>query len=87
MKNYYYEFPETVSVFDQRGGGYYVLRNQQAGNLAEAAFRYATRIWEEDDEGVRIIKNYNALVDAHPRSLAYDEQEFLIVKLRAKNLL
>ena len=85
--NYYYEFPETVSVFDRTGGGYYVLRNQHGGNLAEAAFRYATRIWEESEDGVRIIKNYNALVDIKPGSLKYDEQEFLFVKLRAKTLL
>ena len=85
--NYYYEFPETVSVFDRQGGGYYVLRDHQAGNLAEAAFRYATRIWEEDSEGVRIIKNFNALVDLLPKPLVYDEQEFLLVKLRAKTLL
>ena len=85
--NYYYEFPENISVFDRHGGGYYVLRNQQAGNLAEAAFRYATRIWEEDAAGVRIIKNYNALVDTDPRPCKYDEAEFLLVKLKAKNLL
>lgn len=87
MSNYYYEFPENISVFDQHGGGYYVLRNQVSGNLAEAAFRYATRIWEEDSKGVRIIKNYNALLDIDPKPLQYNEQEFLLVKLRAKNLL
>ena len=87
MSNYYYEFPETVSVFDRHGGGYYVLRDQRAGNLAEAAFRYATRIWEEDKDGVRIIKNYNTLVDTKPRSLEYNEQEFLLIKLKSKDLL
>lgn len=85
--NYYYEFPENISVFDRHGGGYYVLRDQRAGSLAEAAFRYATRIWEEDGEGVRIIKNYNALADTQPGPLDYNEQEFLLVKLRAKTLL
>jgi hypothetical protein len=85
--NYYYEFPENISVLSRPGGGYYVLRNQQAGNVAEAAFRHATRIWEEDADGVRIIKNYNALVDTTPGPLEYNEQEFLIVKLRAKNLI
>ena len=87
MSNYYYEFPETVSVFDRQGGGYYVIRNQQSGNLAEAAFRYATRIWEEDKDGVRIIKNYNALSYNPPGLLSYNEAEFLLVKLRAKDLL
>lgn len=85
--NYYYEFPEIISVLGKRGGGYYVLSNQTGGNLAEAAFKYATRIWEEDKDGVRIIKNFNALVDTQPKSLKYNEQEFLLVKLRAKILL
>jgi len=85
--NYYYEFPETISVFDRKGGGYYVIRNQQGGNLAEAAWRYATRIWEEAADGVRIIKNYNALSYDKPGPLTYDEQEFLIVKLKARDLI
>ena len=85
--NYYYEFPENISVFGQQGGGYYVIRNQQSGNLAEVAFRHATRIWEEDGEGVRIIKNYNALSYDLPKTLNYNEAEFLLVKLRAKDLL
>jgi hypothetical protein len=78
--NYYYEFPESISVFSRPGGGYYVLRDQTPSHLAESAFKHATRVWEENTDGVRLIKR-------NGKSLKYNEQEFLIVKLSARDLI
>ena len=83
--NYYYEFTKEISVFGQSDCRYYVLRHDVA-NIKEAADRYAVRIWEEDNGQVKMTKNWNPLSYSKPGSLDYNEQEFLVVKLRARNL-
>jgi hypothetical protein len=84
--NYYYEFTEEISVFGQSDCRYYVLRHDVA-NIKESAERYAVRIWEEDRGQVQLVKNWNPLTYDAPGPLEYNEAEFLVVKLRAKNLL
>ena len=82
--NYYYEFAEGISVFGRADCRYYVLRYDVA-SIKEAAERYAVRIWEEDNGQVRMTKNWNPLTYRKPGPLDYNEQEFLVVKLRARN--
>ena len=91
--NIYYQFPFTVSVLGRPGGGYYVQRGVQPiwmkgkpADLSEYAMRYAVKVWHEDDEGIKVVKNYDAFNDLKPKSLDYDEQEFLLVKLGALEL-
>ena len=92
--NYYYEFPKDVSVLGRPGGGYYVQRGilpvyfkGKAVDYHEAAIMHATRVWEEYKDGtVKMIKNHNTLSYDKPKPLDYNEQEFLLVKLRAQEL-
>lgn len=81
--NYYYEFPEEVSVFGQTGGGVYCLPNQSPAHGYEPAYsthdyavRYASRVWLENANGVSIIKPMNIT--------AVDEREFTMIKLKAR---
>jgi hypothetical protein len=83
--NYYFEFTEEISVFGKSDCRYYVLRHDNA-NVKEAAERYAVRIWEEGNGQVQMIKNWNPLTYDAPGPLDYNEQEFLIVKLKARTL-
>ena len=91
--NIYYQFPFTVSVLGRPGGGYYVQRGVQPiylegkpVDLSEYAMRYAVKVWHEDGAEVKVVKNYDAFNDLKAKSLDYDEQEFLLVKLRAREL-
>lgn len=84
--NYYYEFPKEVTVLGRPNGGYYVL-SQNNQNIDEAARQHAIRIWEEDNGQVKLVKNYNPRSYDPPGSLEYNEQEFMLVKLRAKDII
>jgi hypothetical protein len=84
--NYYYEFTKEISVFGQSDCRYYVLQHD-AANVKEAAERYAVRIWAEGNGQVQLVKNWNPLTYDSPGSLDYNEAEFLVVKLRARNLI
>jgi hypothetical protein len=94
LPNFYYEFPTTISVFGRPGGGYYVQRGclpvyhkHKAVDASEWAQGYAVRVWEEYEDGtVKLTKNYNALSYDNPGPLDYNEQEFLLVKLRASDI-
>lgn len=84
--NYYYEFTKEIQVFGQSDYRYYVLCRDVA-NIREAAERYAVRIWEEDNGQVKMTKNWNPLSYDAPGPLDYNEQEFMLVKLCARNII
>ena len=92
--NYYYEFPKDVSVLGRPGGGYYVQHGilpvyfkGKAVDYHEAAMIHATRVWYEHKTGlVELLKNFNVRTDLESKPLDYNEQEFLLVKLRAQEL-
>ena len=94
LLNYYYEFPEDVSVLGRPGGGYYVQRGilpvyfkGKAVDYHEAALMHAIRVWEEYEGGqVNLIKNFDVKKDLKSQSLDYNEKDFLLVKLRVKEL-
>jgi hypothetical protein len=94
LPNFYYEFPFTVSVLGKPGGGCYVQRGclpvyykGKAVDVSEYAIAHAFRVWEEYEDGtVKMIKNHKPLSYDKPGPLDYNEQEFLLVKLRARDI-
>ena len=84
--NYYYEFPEEITVFGRPGGGVYCLPNQSPAHghspeytTHDYAVRHATKVWIENANGVSMVK---------PRYAGpVDEREFIMVKLKARNIL
>lgn len=88
--NYYYEIPEDTSVFGRTGGGYYYQADcspAQGGRLDHLmhsqAINHSSRVWLENANGVTLVK-------ALPGDTSWgeiDEREFIMIKLRARNLL
>lgn len=83
--NYYYEFPEDVSVLGHPGGGYYCLANQSPAQgykplyaTHDYGIKYAKRVWMENANGVTMLK------PSWPGKV--DEREFVMVKLKARIL-
>jgi hypothetical protein len=94
FSKYYYQFPFTFSISGNPGGGCYVQHGiipvyykGKAVDISEYAKEHAFQVWEEYEDGtVKMIKNHNALSPDKPRPLDYNEQEFLLVKLRARDI-
>jgi hypothetical protein len=88
--NYYYEVPEGSNILGRLGGGYYYQANcspAQGGWLNHIvhsqALNQSTRVWLENANGVTLVK-----APSNDTSWGrVDEQEFVMVKLRARNLI
>lgn len=87
--NYYYEIPEGTSVLGQPSGYYYQANCSpaQGGSLNHIvhsqALNQSTRVWLENANGVTLVK-------APPNDDSWgqiDEREFVMIKLRARNLI
>ena len=87
--NYYYEIPEGTSVLGRPSGYYYQAHCSpaQGGSLNHIvhnqALNASTRAWLENANGVTLVK-------ALPNDTSWgqiDEREFVMIKLRARNLI
>jgi hypothetical protein len=88
--NFYYEIPEGTSVLGRPGGGYYYQADcspAQGGRMNHLvhtqAMDHSSRVWLENANGVTLVKgdrlkHWNNQVD---------EREFVLIKLKARNLL
>lgn len=88
--NFYYEIPEDTSVLGRPGGGYYYQANcspAQGGSLNHIIHHHAlensTRVWLENANGVSLIKGERSTYWGSE----IDDREFIMIKLKARNLL
>ena len=80
--NIYFEVAD--SLVDQTGGKYFSIYNAGQGSKIVDTYRrlgqLSTRIWQEDETGVKFIKN--KLYDTHGYDV--DVKEFTWVKLKCQ---